>query len=194
MITEIPVLGFSYYRGDAVSTSMDVHVKLMMVNYLAQVALTKAILPQMLDKSSGHIVAISSVQGRFAIPYRSAYSAAKHALQAFFDSLRAEVADKGVSVTVVSPGYIRTSLSLNALRADGSTYGVMDETTAGGMAPKKMAEQILRAVASGKGGELIVSGFSARFAILLRTLIPSLYFWVMSNRARRLSKEFLSDG
>jgi len=49
--------------------------------------------------------------------------ASKHALQAFFDSLRAEVADCGIHVSVVSPGYIRTSLSVNSLTADGTTYG-----------------------------------------------------------------------
>lgn len=49
--------------------------------------------------------------------------ASKHALQAFFDSMRAEVADRNVHVCVISPGYIRTSLSLNALCGDGSKYG-----------------------------------------------------------------------
>lgn len=54
---------------------------------------------------------------------RSAYSASKHALQAFMDSLRAEVASEGVNVTVVSPGYIKTNLSENAVTGSGSKYG-----------------------------------------------------------------------
>lgn len=77
----------------------------------------------MLERREGHIVAVSSVQGRIAMPQRSAYTASKHALQAFSDSLRAEVADKGIKVTVISPGYISTQLSLNALTQDGKTYG-----------------------------------------------------------------------
>ena len=50
-------------------------------------------------------------------------AASKHALQAFMDSLRAEVASHGIHVTVVSPGYIRTNISINSLSTDGSTYG-----------------------------------------------------------------------
>ena len=54
---------------------------------------------------------------------RSAYAASKHALQAWSDSLRAEISDKNIKVTVVSPGYIQTSLSLNALTENGDKYG-----------------------------------------------------------------------
>lgn len=55
--------------------------------------------------------------------FRSAYTASKHALQAFFDTLRAEISHHKVKVTVVSPGYIQTNLSLNALTGSGSKYG-----------------------------------------------------------------------
>lgn len=82
-----------------------------------------AVLPMMLAKGRGHIVAVSSVQGRIAIPHRSAYAASKHALQAFCDTLRAEVASQGIKVTVISPGYIQTKLSLNALTGTGQAYG-----------------------------------------------------------------------
>lgn len=54
---------------------------------------------------------------------RSCYTASKHAVQGFFDSLRAEVADKNVRVSVISPGYISTNLSVNAVTGDGSSYG-----------------------------------------------------------------------
>lgn len=77
----------------------------------------------MLKRREGHIVCVSSVQGKFAIPHRSAYSASKHAMQAFCDSLRAEVAEHNVKVTVVSPGYINTRLSINALTGNGQAYG-----------------------------------------------------------------------
>lgn len=50
-------------------------------------------------------------------------AASKHATQAFFDCLRAEVEQYDIEVTVVSPGYIQTNLSLNAVTADGSRYG-----------------------------------------------------------------------
>uniref|UniRef100_A0A2K6EMD3 Dehydrogenase/reductase SDR family member 7B n=1 Tax=Propithecus coquereli TaxID=379532 RepID=A0A2K6EMD3_PROCO len=77
----------------------------------------------MIRRRQGHIVAISSVQGKISIPFRSAYAASKHATQAFFDCLRAEMEQYEIEVTVISPGHIHTNLSLNAITADGSRYG-----------------------------------------------------------------------
>lgn len=82
-----------------------------------------AILPKMVEKKSGHIVFISSVQGLIAIPDRAAYAASKHAIQAFGDSLRAEMHQHNVNVTMVSPGYIVTAISLNALSPSGEKHG-----------------------------------------------------------------------
>lgn len=77
----------------------------------------------MIENKSGRIVCISSVQGKIAIPYRSAYAASKHALQAWCDSARAELAVSNVKITVINPGYIKTDLSLNALTGHGEKYG-----------------------------------------------------------------------
>lgn len=175
-------------RGDILSTTVDVDTRLMLVNYFGQVALTKALLPSMIERKSGHIVTISSIQGRIAIPFRSAYSASKHALQAFCDTLRAEMADHNIKVTVVSPGYIQTNLSVNALTGSGEKYGVNDETTTSGYSPTRVAEDILIAVMK-EDLELILSGPTPRIAIYLRTLFPSLYFYIMQNRARRLKQK-----
>lgn len=170
------------YRGAAMNTDVSVDIKLMVVNYFGQVALTKAVLPSMLKNKSGHIVAISSVQGKVAIPYRSCYAASKHALQGFFDSLRAEVADSNVRVSVISPGYISTNLSVNAITGDGSAYGTMDVTTASGMKPEKVAEQIIGCLISGYE-ELVLAPVSHQLAIILRTLTPSLISRIMKSRA-----------
>lgn len=77
----------------------------------------------MIRQKSGHIVCISSVQGKIAIPFRSAYTASKHALQAWCDSARAELSMNNIKITVVNPGYIKTELSLNAVTASGGKYG-----------------------------------------------------------------------
>lgn len=77
----------------------------------------------MISRKKGHIVSVSSVQGKIAIPFRSAYAASKHAMQAFSDSLRAEVSKDNIDVTVVSPGYIKTDLSINAVTGTGAKYG-----------------------------------------------------------------------
>lgn len=81
-----------------------------------------AILPSMVKRNQGTIVCVSSVMGKISIPYRSSYTASKHALQAFCDCLRAEVYSYGVKVLVVSPGYVATDVSRNALIGDGSTH------------------------------------------------------------------------
>ncbi|EPY88645.1 dehydrogenase/reductase SDR family member 7B-like protein [Camelus ferus] len=126
------------YRGTVVDTSTDVDRRVMEINYFGPVALTKAactrcevvtsalspaLLPSMVRRRQGHVVAISSIQGRISIPFRSAYAASKHATQAFFDCLRAELEQCDIEVTVISPGYIHTNLSLNAITASGARYG-----------------------------------------------------------------------
>jgi len=137
-------------RSDALSTTLETDMRVMAINFMSPVALTKAVLPGMVQRGGGHIVVISSVQGKFGLPYRSSYAASKHALHGYFDSLRSEVASANVGVTTICPGYIATDLSLNALRGDGSAHGAMDATTAAGMDPARLAADILTAVAEGQ--------------------------------------------
>lgn len=176
------------FRGEASETDVEVDVKVMMVNYFGQVALTKAVLPSMIDRKEGSIVAISSVQGKIGLPFRSAYSASKHATQAFYDCLRAEVAHFNIHVCVVSPGYIRTNLSMNALTGSGSTYGVTDETTASGTDPDDVAERVLEAIVN-RRCDVVVATCLPRLVVYLRVLFPWLYFVLMSSRAKRLRHE-----
>lgn len=172
-------------RSDAVSTSIDVDVRVMLVNYFGAVALTKAILPSMIQRKEGRIVFVNSVQGKFAIPFRSAYSASKHALQAFADSLRPEIAKFNVKVTNISPGYIRTSLSVNALTGNGNKYGINDNTTASGANPESVALSILKAILRNEK-DVIMAQAPARIAYWTRFFCPSIYFWIMERRAQKL--------
>ncbi|XP_011644289.1 dehydrogenase/reductase SDR family protein 7-like [Pogonomyrmex barbatus] len=174
------------YRGEVIDTNVDVDIKVMLSNYFSQVALSKIVLPYMIQQQSGHIIGISSIQGRIAIPFRSAYAASKHALQAWYDTARAELADKNIKFTVVNPGYVKTSLSLNALTGTGQVYGVMDKTTENGYEPKYVAKCILKSVLK-QEKEIIIAPFSPKCAIILRTLLPSLFFWIMQKRAKKLA-------
>nr|XP_033321754.1 dehydrogenase/reductase SDR family protein 7-like [Megalopta genalis] len=176
------------YRGEVVNTNVDVDIKIMLTNYFAQIALAKAVLPFMIKQKYGHIVCVSSVQGRIAIPYRSAYAASKHALQAWCDSCRAELADQNIKVNVISPGYVRTALSLNALTGNGQVYGVMDKSTEEGYSTEYVAERILKAILKDEK-DVIIATFTPKIAIYLRTLCPSLYFWIMHKRARKSEKD-----
>lgn len=119
--------------------------------------------------------------------HRSAYAASKHALQAFSDSLRAEVNHHNVDVTVVNPGYIRTSLSMNALTGRGEKYGQMDETTESGADPLQAAVEIVRAVKR-KTEELMLCSLLYRMVVLLRAFLPRIYFMIMARRAGKSRK------
>uniref|UniRef100_A0A5F5PRL2 Dehydrogenase/reductase SDR family member 7B n=1 Tax=Equus caballus TaxID=9796 RepID=A0A5F5PRL2_HORSE len=175
------------YRGAIVDTTMDVDKRVMETNYFGPIALTKALLPSMIQRRQGHVVAISSIQGKISLPFRSAYAASKHATQAFFDCLRAEVEQCGIEVTVISPSYIHTSLSLNAVTADGSRYGVMDEKTAQGRSPVEVARDVLAAVGKRKK-DVILADLLPSLAVYLRTLAPGLFFSLMASRARKERK------
>lgn len=178
-------------RGECLETSMEVHRRLMEVNYFGHVQLTQTLMPLMFqnnnEQTKKYIVGISSMQGRIALPYRGAYSASKHAFQAYFDSLKGEVDAKGWNnfhVLVVSPGYIRTNLSLNALSSDGNLYGRMDATQQSGMAPEYAAKCIVDAMLK-EETELLLADFKSRLALILRAISPNLYFWVVVKRAKK---------
>jgi len=164
-------------RGSALDTDLSTLRKVMDINFLGPATLTRALLPLMTKSSSTALPAIgfiSSVQGRLGIPLRTSYAASKHALQGFCDCLRAEV-HKKMSVSVISPGYVATNLSNNAITGDGTKYGKTDETTAKGMLPQHCAKRSLLAVASGTP-ELILADAKTCAGVLLRTLMPGAFF------------------
>jgi short-subunit dehydrogenase len=96
--------------------------RLMRLNYLGSVYPTYFALPH-LKRSRGRIVAVASVAGVVGVPTRTGYSAAKHAMIGFFDSLRVELEDSGVSVTVVCPHFVVSEIHKRALGADGEPLG-----------------------------------------------------------------------
>lgn len=155
-------------RCPAADTSLETDRRIMETNFFGAVALTKAVLPTMLKIGSGHIVVMSSLVGKFGTPLRSTYSASKHALHGFFNSLRAELSATGIKVLIVCPGFIRTNISINALSADGSCHGVMDDAQASGMPPEVCAEKVILAMEQGKdevliGGKELLGVYLSRF-------------------------------
>lgn len=155
-------------RSLAKDTNFEVDKKLINVNLLGTIALSKAILPHFLAKKTGHFVVITSLTGKFGTQLRSSYAAAKHGLHGFFDSLRAEVWQENVQVTLVCPGFISTKVSVNALTGDGSPQGSMDNATRGGKSPESLAKAIVEAVKDGKyeilfGGKELLGVYVKRF-------------------------------
>jgi len=85
--------------------------KVIDINLIGAVNSVSAVLPQMLEQKSGQLVAISSLAGFRGLPKSAAYSASKAGMTAFFESVRLDVQNKGVSVTIIQPGFIKTPLT-----------------------------------------------------------------------------------
>jgi short-subunit dehydrogenase len=152
-------------------TDDSVYRRLMEVNFFAPEAMARAVLPSMLAQKSGHFVVISSVAGKFGVPLRSGYSATKFALHGFFEALRAEEELNGIHVTMVCPGFIRTDISMSALRGDGNQHAKMDPELARGMPVDECARQILSGVAS-KKKEIVVAAFREKSLVYLKRFFP----------------------
>jgi short-subunit dehydrogenase len=159
-------------RGLVAETTLEVDRRIMDVDFFGTVALTKAVLPQLQAQQSGRIVVISSVMGKIGTPLRSAYAAAKHALHGFYDSLRAEVHDQGIGVTLLCPGYVNTQVSRNALAGDGTTHDKLDDNTASGLSPEAFVRKALRAIAAGRDESLI--GGKEILGVYLQRFFPGL--------------------
>jgi len=154
-------------------TGEPVYRRLMEVNFFGPEALTRAVLPSMLERKSGHVVVISSIAGRFGVPLRSGYSATKFALHGFYEALRAEEARNGIQVTLVCPGFIRTNISVSALKGDGSQHAKMDPQLEQGMPPEECARQILKGVAARKQ-EIVVGARREKMLVYTKRFFPGL--------------------
>lgn len=166
-------------RSLVAETPMEIDRKIMQVDYFSGVQLTKAVLPSMLARKKGHIVAVSSIVGIFGFPQRSAYSAAKHAMHGFYETLRAENGADGIRVTVVCPGRILTNVSLHALTASGQEHGIMDHAQANGISAETCARRILKAVRRNRK-EVYVCRMDV-LMVYFRRYIPALYYRLASK-------------
>ncbi len=162
-------------RSYVMETELAVDRKIMEVNYFGTVALTKLILPKMIAGGGGHFAVVSSVVGKFGYGVRSAYSASKHALHGFFESLYLELNHKNIGITLICPGPVQTDISLNALGGDGRPTGEMDEMQVKGLPVKDAVRNILDAVEKEKL-EVIIGGFKAKLGVRLRAVWPSQFF------------------
>jgi len=158
-------------RDTILNTHLDVDRRLMEVNYFGSITLSKALLPEMVKRKSGHHVVVTSTVGIINTPYRSGYGASKHALHGFYDVLRAEHHDDNIRVTIALPGYIKTNISYNALVGDGSKQDKMDPGQAKGMSPEKCSRLIIRAIERNKNAAYI-GGLKEKMGIYMKRFWP----------------------
>lgn len=127
-------------------TTMQTERAIMEIDYFSQVFLTKLVLPTFLAQKSGRIAYISSVAGLLGTQYRASYSAAKAAIHMWANSLRAEVAQDGVNVSVIFPGFVKTNVSFNALNGAGKAQAHQDEAIENGLEADDFAQKTVSAL------------------------------------------------
>lgn len=164
----------------ALDTDIAVSERIMRINYLGTVALTKAVLPSMLARDEGQIAVVTSLLGKFGVKRRSSYAASKHALHGYFDSLRCELLDTQLTISLVCPGWVATELESHALRGDGSLRG---ETKTGtdGLTPEQFAGPALKAIRRGKP-EVYIGGPEVR-GVWAKRFAPSMLTRVLARTA-----------
>jgi dehydrogenase/reductase SDR family protein 7B len=158
-------------------TTIDTFDRIMKINYLSNVRITINVLKPLL-KNKGQIAVVSSLVGKFGSPYRSGYSASKHALHGFYDSLRAEH-NNTLPISLICPGFIKTQLSLHALKGDGKELNEMDNAQAQGMPAEVFAARAIAGIRKGKA-EMNIGG-KEQLAVYLKRFFPGLFRRLISR-------------
>jgi short-subunit dehydrogenase len=166
-------------RDLAANIDLDTDQKIMNTNYFGCVVITKALLPSMLARKSGQFIVVSSVSGIYGVPKLSSYSASKHALHGFFESLRAEVTKDNIKITMAIPGFVKTPITVNALNGDGSKHGKMMEVQDRGLNPSHVALTILDAASKNK--EEVLIGKLELLGVYCKRLFPDLFSKIIRN-------------
>ncbi|XP_026855471.2 dehydrogenase/reductase (SDR family) member 7Cb [Electrophorus electricus] len=167
--------------------SLDMDKTVMDVNYFGPITLAKGLLPLMIARRTGHFILVNSIQGRLAVPFRTSYAASKHAVQAFFDCLRAEVEEYGVSVSTISHTFINAAAPSPALSDPQPTNAlwayILNKMTTHGVSPKNLAGEIVRVVNRQKR-EVLLAHPIPRTALYVRCFLPSFFFAVAAARVK----------
>jgi short-subunit dehydrogenase len=157
---------------------LSIFAALMRVNYLGAVYLTHHALPH-LKASRGRLVAVSSVAGKNGVPTRTGYAASKHAMVGFFDSLRIELLESGVTVTLIYPDFVTSEIRERAFGADGRPLGTSPVHETEVMSAEECARLALRGIAA-RDREVLMSTRS-RLGAWLKLVVPG----VVDRIARR---------
>ncbi|MCG9793864.1 SDR family oxidoreductase [Flavobacterium algicola] len=167
-------------RSMAVDTGMGVYERLMNLNYFAPVALTQAILPHFIKRDAGSMTVISSIAGLIGFPLRSSYSASKHAIKGYLETLQCEIYKTNIHVSIVYPGRINTDISKNALSGDGQRFGDTDENSDAGMEVDLCVKKIISGILKKKKVIYILK--AERLLFWLWWFIPNLYYKIAHKK------------
>jgi short-subunit dehydrogenase len=161
---------------------LSIYERLMRVNYLGSVYPTYYALPH-LERSRGQIVAVSSLAGLTGVPKRTGYAATKHAQIGFFDSLRIELREHGVSVTVIAPYFVQSEIRRRSFGVDGRPLGASPVREAEVMTAEECARRMVRAME--RRQRMLVMTFKGKAGRFLRLVAPSLVDGMAERAVRR---------
>ncbi|XP_026181017.1 dehydrogenase/reductase SDR family member 7C-B-like isoform X1 [Mastacembelus armatus] len=167
-------------KAPAQSLSLEMDKLLMDNNFFGPATLAKGVLPSMISRRSGHLLLVNSIQGKLAVPFRTTYAASKHAVQAFFDSLRAEVEEYGISVSTINHTFISCSASENTEAASSkSIWSFLYTKKPHGISPDEAAAEIVKTL-NNKRKEVVIAPSLPKVAIYTRSFFPNVFFAVMA--------------
>ncbi|NDF60917.1 MAG: SDR family oxidoreductase [Crocinitomicaceae bacterium] len=167
-------------RSEVYNTSIEVERRIMEINYFGNIALTKALLPHFRKQKKGQLIITSSIAGKFGFFLRSSYSASKHALHGYYESLRLEELNNNISVTMLCPGKINTEISKNALTGQGRTHNIMDHNQSTGMPVEKCVHKILVATKNQK--KEVYIGNKEILVVYIKRYLPWLFWKIIKKQ------------
>lgn len=160
-------------RARVEETDSTIDREIMEINYFGNVTLTRAVLPYMKQQGYGHIAVTTSIVGLFGFPLRSAYAASKHALHGFYESLRTELMDTPLAITLIIPGRVQTNISYRALNKNMQGQGILDQGQARGLPASAAARIILKGLARRK--KKILVGGRELYMVYIHKWLPRLF-------------------
>jgi short-subunit dehydrogenase len=162
-------------------TDLAVMEDIMRLNYLGSVHCTHFALPH-LKQSRGLIVAIASASGLLGAPLLSGYAASKHAMIGFFESLRIELADRGVGVAIVAPDFVQSEILSRAVDARGQPLNTSPLDQQKLLTADACARRIARAM--GRRERLVLTSQRSKWARWGKLLVPKLVDWIAAAVVR----------
>src|SRR5258705_3460582 len=151
--------------------SIDVIRKVMDINFFGAVYCTKYALNSIIERK-GTIVGVSSIAGYRGLPGRNGYSASKFALQGWLEAIKTELANDGVHVMWVCPGFTTSNIRNAALNKDGLSHGDSPMNEGAMMTAEECARHILRAIEKKK--RTLVLTFTGKRTVFMNKFFPRL--------------------
>ena len=158
------------------NTKIQSAVTLFNINFLSNIAITKAFIPLLLKSKSPKIIVTSSLSGYVSNACRTLYVASKAAINSFYNSLRVELIKYKIQVTLVCPDYVKTKLSMRALTGNGKTFGKLDSQTSKGFEPSEVVKIALRG-AYNRENEIWICSIGRKIGMRLLLCFPCLMRW-----------------